>query len=94
MTGFTDRPGRRADTFTAIRAALPHANAVAFDAELEEITDLAALDGFLSPWRRIATRAADDPGDWRRMHEEADQLLSGGRPAARTLAEVLGRRGF
>jgi hypothetical protein len=85
-------------TFTAVRAALPGANAAAFDAELEAITrapvvDLAALDDFLSSWWRIATRAAADPVDWQRMHEEAEQLQSGGRPAGPTLVEVLARRG-
>jgi hypothetical protein len=85
-------------TFTAVRAALPGANVAAFDAELEAITrapvvDLAALDDFLSSWWRIATRAAADPDDWQRMHEEAEQLQSGGRPAGPALAEVLARRG-
>jgi LmbE family N-acetylglucosaminyl deacetylase len=85
-------------TFTAVRAALPAANVAAFDAQLEAIThapvvDLAALDEFLSGWWRIVTRAAADPADWQRIHQEADQLQSGARPAGRTLAEVLGRRG-
>jgi Family of unknown function (DUF6247) len=85
-------------TFTAVRAALPGANVAAFDAELEAITrapvvDLAALDDFLSSWWRIATRAAADPDDWQRMHEEAEQLQSGGRPAGPALAKVLVRRG-
>jgi Family of unknown function (DUF6247) len=85
-------------TFTAVRAALPGANVAAFDAELEAITcapvvDLAALDDFLSSWWRIATRAAADPDDWQRMHQEAEQLRSGGRPAGPALAEVLARRG-
>ncbi len=85
-------------TFSAVRAALPTANVAAFDAELEEITqapatDLAALDDFLSGWWRIATRAAADPADWQRMHQEADHLQSGARTAGPTLAEVLGRRG-
>lgn len=85
-------------TFTAVRAALPAANAAAFDTELEAIThapvvDLAALDEFLSGWWRIATRAAADPADWQRMHQEAEQLQSGARSAGPTLAEVLGRRG-
>jgi hypothetical protein len=86
-------------TFTAVRAALPSANVAAFDAELQGITrapvvDLAALDDFLSSWWRIATRAAADPADWQRMHQEADQVQSGARPAGPTLAEVLGRRGI
>jgi hypothetical protein len=77
---------------------LPAANVAAFDAQLEAIThlpvvDLAALDEFLSGWWRIATRAAADPADWQRMRQEADQLQSGERSAAPTLAEVLGRRG-
>lgn len=85
-------------TFTAIRAALPRTNVAAFDAELGMITraavvDLAALDDFLSGWWRIAIRAAADPADWQRMHQEADQLQSGARPAGPTLAEVLARRG-
>ena len=85
-------------TFTAVRAALPAANVDAFDADQEAITDapvvdLAALDGFLSAWWRIATRATVDPADWQRMHREAEQLQSGARPAGPTLAEVLGRRG-
>jgi hypothetical protein len=85
-------------TFSAVRAALPAANVAAFDAELEGITqapvvDLAALDDFLSGWWRIATRAAADPTGWQRMHQEADHLQSGARPAGPTLAEVLGRRG-
>jgi Family of unknown function (DUF6247) len=83
-------------TFTAVRAALPAANVAAFDTELEAIThapvvDLAALDEFLSGWWRIATRAAADPADWQRLHQEAEQLQSGARPAGPTLAEVLGR---
>ncbi|MEU0569267.1 DUF6247 family protein [Nonomuraea sp. NPDC005983] len=94
-----DRPYPRIErTFTAVRAALPAANAAAFDAELEAIThapvvDLAALDDFLSSWWRIATRAAADPADWQHMHEEAEQLQSGARTAGPTLAEVLARRG-
>ena len=77
---------------------MPAANVAAFDTELEAIThapviDLAALDDFLSGWWRIATRAAADPGDWQHMHQEAEQLRSGARPAGPTLAEVLGRRG-
>jgi len=85
-------------TFTAVRAALPTANVTAFDTELEAIThapvaDLAALDEFLSGWWRIATRAAADPADWQRMHQEAEQLQSGARTAGPTLAQVLGRRG-
>jgi len=85
-------------SFTAVRAALPAANVAAFDTELEAITrapvvDLAALDDFLSGWWRIATRAAGDPADWQRMHQEAEQLQSGARLAGPTLAEVLGRRG-
>jgi hypothetical protein len=92
------RPARIERTFTAVRAALPGGNVAAFDAELEAITqasivDLAALDDFLSGWLRIATRAAADPADWQRMHQEADQLQSGARPAGPTLAEVLRRRG-
>ncbi|MFE3455103.1 DUF6247 family protein [Nonomuraea sp. NPDC059194] len=85
-------------TFTAVRASLPAANVAAFDVELEAIAhaavvDLAALDDFLSAWWRIATRAAQDPGDWQRMHEEAQEIQSGARPAGPTLAEVLARRG-
>jgi hypothetical protein len=85
-------------TLTCVRAALPAANVAAFDAELEGITrapvvDLTALDDFLSDWWRIATRAAADPADWQRMHQEADQLQSGAHPAGPTLAEVLERRG-
>ena len=84
-------------TFTAVRAAVPAANVAAFDTELEAIThapvaDL-ALDEFLSGWLRIATRAAADPADWQRMHQEAEQLQSGVRSAGPTLAQVLGRRG-
>ena len=75
-------------TFIAVRAALPAANVAAFDTELEAIThapvvDLAALDEFLSGWWRIATRAAADPADWQRIHQEAEQLQSGARSAAR-----------
>jgi hypothetical protein len=94
-----DRPHPHIErTFTAVRAALPAANVGAFDIELEAIThapvvDLAALDEFLSGWLRIATRAAADPADWQRMHQEAEQLQSGARSAGPTLAEVLGRRG-
>jgi Family of unknown function (DUF6247) len=85
-------------TFTSVRAALPAASAAAFDTELEAITrapvaDLAALDDFLSGWWRTATRAAADPADWQRMHQEAGQLQSGARPPGPTLAEVLARRG-
>ena len=85
-------------SFIAVRAALPGVNVAAFDAELEAITrapvvDLAALDDFLSSWWRIATRAAAYPDDWQRMHEEAEQLQSGVRPAGPALAEVLARRG-
>lgn len=85
-------------TFTAVRAALPAANVAAFDTELEAIThapvvDLATLDGFLSGWWRIATRAAVDPTDWQHMHQEAEQLRSGARSAGPPLAEVLRRRG-
>lgn len=85
-------------TFTAVRAALPAANAAAFDTELEAITgvpvvNLAALDEFLSAWHRIATRAAADPADWQRMHREAEQLESGARTAGPALAEVLARCG-
>jgi hypothetical protein len=46
-----------------------------------------------SGWWRIATRAAADPAGWQRMHQEAEQVQSGARPAGPTLAEVLGRRG-
>jgi Family of unknown function (DUF6247) len=94
-----DQPYPRIErTFTAVRAVLPAANVVAFDAEFEAIThapvvDLAALDDFLSGWWRIATRAAADPADWRRMQREAEQLQSGALPVGPTLAEVLGRRG-
>jgi hypothetical protein len=94
-----DRPHPHIErTFTAVRAALPAGNVGAFDIELEAIThapvvDLAALDEFLSGWLRIATRAAADPADWQRMHQEAEQLQSGARSAGPTLAEVLGRRG-
>jgi Family of unknown function (DUF6247) len=81
-----------------VRAALPSANTGIFDSELESIThapvvDLAALDEFLSAWWRIAIRAATDPADWQRMHQEAKQFQSGTRRAGPTLAEVLGRRG-
>ena len=94
-----DRPHPHIErTFTAVRAALPAANVAAFDTQLEAIThapvvDLAALDEFLSGWWRIATRAAADPADWQRMHQEAEQFQSGARSAGPTLAEVLGRRG-
>jgi hypothetical protein len=86
-------------TFTAVRAALPAANVGVFDAELEAIThapvvSLSALDDFLSAWWRIATRAVADPADWRRMHQEAEQLQSGARQAGSTLTEVLARRGI
>jgi hypothetical protein len=93
-----DAPQPRIErTFTAVRAALPSANVAAFDAELEaithaEIVDLAALDAFLSGWWRIAMRAARDPQDWQRMHEEAAQLASGQRSAGPALTEVLARR--
>ncbi|MFI7642258.1 DUF6247 family protein [Nonomuraea sp. NPDC049400] len=85
-------------TFIAVRAALPSANVAAFDAQLEAIThapviDLAALDDFLTSWWRIATRAAHDEADWRRMHAEAEQLESGRRQVGRTMAEILARRG-
>jgi hypothetical protein len=85
-------------TFSAVRAALPDTNVAAFDAELEEIThadvvDLAALDDFLSGWWRIATRAARDPQDWQRLHQEAEEIASGRRAAGPTLTEVLARRG-
>lgn len=95
-----DRPYPHIErTFTAVRAVLPAANVAAFDAELDAIThapvvDLAALDDFLSGWWRIATRAAADPADWQRMHQEAEQLQSGARSAGPALAEVLGRRGI
>ena len=94
-----DRPHPRIErTFTTVRAALPASNIAAFDAELRAVTqapvvDLGALDDFLSGWWRIATRAAADPAGWQRMHEEADQIQSGARPAGPTLAEVLSRRG-
>lgn len=86
-------------TFTAVRAALPVANVGVFDAELEAIirapvVNLSALDDFLSGWWRIATRAVADPADWRRMHQEAEQLQSGARQAGPTLTEVLARRGI
>lgn len=85
-------------TFTSVREALPASSIEAFDAELRAITqppvvDLGALDDFLSGWWRIATRAAADPADWQRMHQEADQIQSGARAPGPTLAEVLGRRG-
>lgn len=85
-------------TFTAVRAALPAANVAAFDAELASIAhgpvvNLTELDDFLAAWWRIATRAATDPADWQRMHQEAGQLQSGVRSTGPTLAEVLGRRG-
>jgi hypothetical protein len=94
-----DQPHPRIErTFTTVREALPAANVAAFDVELETITrasvvDLAALDDFLTGWWHIATRAAADPADWQRMHQEADQLQSGARSPGATLAEVLGRRG-
>lgn len=80
-----------------MRAALPAANVAAFDTELEAIThapvvDLSALDDFLAAWWRIATRAARDPADWQRLHEEAEQIQSGTRPTGPTLAEVLALR--
>lgn len=86
-------------TFTAVRGALPTANVAAFDSEFEAITrapvvDLAALDDFLSSWWRIATRAAADPADWQRLHQEAEELQSGMRPAGAYLTEVSGRRGI
>jgi transcriptional regulator with XRE-family HTH domain len=70
----------------------------AFDTGLEAITrapvvDLAAMDEFLCGSWRIAIRAAADPADWQRMHQEAEQLQSGARSAGPTLTEVLGRRG-
>ena len=85
-------------TFT-VRAALPPANAEAFDAELGAIThapvvDLAALDNFLTSWWRIATRAARDPDDWQLMHAEVEQLETGRCQAGVSLAEVLARRGI
>ncbi|WP_019635100.1 DUF6247 family protein [Actinomadura atramentaria] len=85
-------------TFTAVRSALPEPNAAAFDAELEAITsapvvDLAALDGFLSAWWRIAVRAAADPADWQRMNREAGEIEAGARPVGPTLEQVLARRG-
>jgi len=85
-----DRPHPHIErTFTAVRAALP--------ANVEAITHApavnSALDEFLSGWWRIATRAAADPADWQRMHQEAEQFQSGARSAGPTLAEVLGRRG-
>jgi hypothetical protein len=97
-----DRPHPRIErTFTTVRAALPAASITAFDTELQAITQapvvdlgaLDALDDFLSGWWRIATRAAADPADWQRMHQEADQIQSGARSAGPTLAEVLSRRG-
>lgn len=89
-----DSPHPRIErTFTAVRAA----NVAAFDTELEAIThapvaDLSALDDFLAAWWRIVTRAARDPADWRRLHEEVEQIQSGTRPRGPTLAEVLARR--
>jgi hypothetical protein len=94
-----DRPRPYVErTFTAVRAAVPAANVAAFDTELEAIThasvvDLAALEEFLSGWWRIATRAAAEPADWQRMHQDAEQFQSVARSAGPTLAEVLGRRG-
>ena len=93
-----DRPHPHIErTFTAVRAALPAVDVAAFDNELEAITHgpavNLALDEFLSGWWRIATRAAADPADWQRMHQEAEQFQSGARSAGPTLAEVLGRRG-
>jgi hypothetical protein len=86
-------------TFTAVRASLPVGNVGVFDTELEAITrvpvvNLSALDDFLSAWWRIATRAVTDPADWRRMHQEAEQLQSGARQTGPTLTEVLARRGI
>lgn len=90
-------------TFAAVRAALPAENAAAFDAELEAImrapvVDLAALDGFLAGWHRIAIRIAGDPGDWQRVLRLAADLESGarrpGRPMAEVLAEQAARRGL
>lgn len=95
-----DRPTPRIERpFTTVRAALPAVSIAVFDAELHAIAeapvvDLGALDDLLSGWWRIATRAAADPADRQRMHQEADQLQSGARPAGPTLAEVLGRRGI
>lgn len=95
-----DRPHPHIErTFTAVRATLPAVNVAAFDTELEAITrapvvDLAALDDFLTGWWRIATRAAGDPADWQRMHQEAEQIQSGVRSPGPTLAEVLSRRGI
>ena len=57
-------------------------------------THSAGLHDFLSGWWRIATRAAADPADWQRMHQEAEQLQSGSRAEGPTLAEMLGRRGI
>jgi hypothetical protein len=83
-----DRPTPRIERpFTTVRAALPAASIAVFDAELQAITeapvvDLGALDDLLSDWWRIATRAAVDPADRQRMHQEAGQLQSSapGRP--------------
>jgi hypothetical protein len=94
-----DRPHPSIErTFTAVRTALPAASVSAFDTELEAIThapivDVAALDDFLSGWWRVATRAAADPADWQRMHQEAEQLQSGARSTGTTLAAMLQRRG-
>ena len=93
-----DQPRPRIErTFTAVRAALPIESISAFESQLAQIAhadpvDLTALDRFLTAWHGIVSRAAADPDDWRRMHEEADDIMSGARPLGPTLAEVLGRR--
>src|ERR1700728_3566963 len=92
-----DQPHPRIErTFTTVRGPLPTASITAFDTELQAITqapvvDLGALDDFLSGWWRIATRAAADPADWQRMHQEGAQLQSGTRPRGPPLDEVLTR---
>jgi hypothetical protein len=85
-------------TFTAVREALPVESVSAFESQLAQIAhadpvDLTALDRFLTAWHGIVSRAAADPDDWRRMHEEADAIMSGARPLGPPLAEVLSRRG-
>jgi Family of unknown function (DUF6247) len=84
-------------TFTAVRAALPTMNAAAFDAELMAIIqapalDLAALDDCLTGWWRITERVTRDREDWQRMHEEAERIRTGQRPAGPALSSVLARR--
>lgn len=95
-------PGQRPRverSFTAVRAVLPAGDAAAFDAELEEITgapvtDLEALDEFLSAWHRIAMRITADPEDWTRMNRQADAINIGRVPLGPTMEEMAARRGI